>query len=97
MLPYGLLIPLALLWLVFQHVRSPNVSARSKRWVVGLAAATFVAPWLWMRVSFAATIFQVGLAVFLVVQRMVTASEGSHQNALSALPDKPGGPGKSLH
>jgi hypothetical protein len=97
MLPYGLLIPLALLWLVFQHVRSPNVSARSKRWVVGLAAATFVVPWLSMWVSFAATIFQVGLAVFLLIQRVVKATEPSHQNALSAPPDKPGGPEKSLH
>ena len=93
MLPYGLLIPLALLWLVFQHVRSPNVSARSICWVVGLAAATFVMPWFWIRVSSAATILQVGLAVFLVVQRIVRAPEGSHQNAP---PDKPGGPGESL-
>jgi hypothetical protein len=89
MLPYGLLIRLALLWLVFQHVRSPNVSARSKRWVVGLAAATFVVPWLWMGASLAAAIFQFGLAVFLVVQRMVRAPEGLHQNAFSAPPDKP--------
>jgi apolipoprotein N-acyltransferase len=95
MLPYGLVIPLVLLWLVFQHVRSPNVSARSKCWVVGLAAATVVVPWLGIRVSYAPIIFQCGLALFLVVQRMVGVAEGSHQNALSVPTDEPCGPGKS--
>jgi hypothetical protein len=96
MLPYGLLARLALLWLVFLYVRSPKVSARSKNWVVGLTVATYVVPLLWTSVSYAGTIFQFGLAIFLVVRRMVRTPEDSHQDALSAPPDKPGGSGESL-
>ena len=91
MLPYGRLLTLALFWLVLQHVCSPNFSARSKGCVVGLVVATSVVPWLWTSVSFAATIFQFGLAIFLIIQRMVRVPEWSEQNILSAPSDKTSG------
>jgi len=94
-LPYALIVPLALLWLVVQHARSPDVSARSKRWVVGLTAATFVVPWLWMRALMAAAILQFGLCVFLAILRMVNAPGAATQNLPGAPPAKPSGPGKS--
>jgi hypothetical protein len=56
---------------------------------VGLVTISYMAPWLWMKVSFAATILQLVLAVFLAAQRMIRSPEG--QNALSAPSDKPGG------
>jgi hypothetical protein len=79
-MPYLLAAQAAVLWLSVRYARSPRVSARSKRLVVGLTATTFVAPCLWSVLVIPAAVVLFGVGVYLAVHRMVTSTEGPSES-----------------
>src|SRR5438477_12283724 len=74
-MPYFLVAQAAVIWLVVRFARSAGVPGRSKRLVVGLTAATFLAPWLLPATAIPAALIQLALGVSLAVHRMLTAPD----------------------
>ena len=87
-MPYGYLILIATAVLAFRHVRSTYATPRSKRLVVGVAAFSALAPYLWPRffplagwVDLVSMFLQGAICVYVIFYQTVYDDE----------------PGKTLH
>src|SRR5262245_55938466 len=85
-MPNWLVAQAVVVWLVYQYARSRDVPVRSKRIVVWLTAASFLARCLWPAASIPAALLQFAVGLCLAFRRMVSAP---NDRAGGAVPTRP--------
>jgi hypothetical protein len=70
-MPYWLILPFVVGWLVYRHVSS-TASDRSKRVVVGLTIGTFLLALTWPAATILVTLLFVSVGVYVLLHREIS-------------------------
>jgi hypothetical protein len=74
MIPYWVIVPMAVGVLVYRYARSPANSYYSKKIVVGLTAGVFLLAVLWPAANIIALIGWFAIGIYLVLNRDLRSS-----------------------
>jgi hypothetical protein len=72
MIPYSLILLVAVVWLAARHFHSPAVPAHSKRLVTLLTFSSIAAVWMLPQASLPAAIIQIGICAYVILYSRVT-------------------------